>query len=151
MIVVASPAPWFVYMWLRFRDAFVAGYLLDENISLFATNRFNTRLDPAFYFRVLAAGLLPWTGLVIGRLVDDVRGVIRTSATRSGERMLWCWIIAIVGFFSRHGSSSITTSFPRHRPSVSCARRAWADVRERMLASPERRARASDSTPSDRS
>src|SRR3954470_22695922 len=67
-MVIAVSAPWFVYMWLRFRDAFVAGYLLNENVSLFASNRFNTRFDPLFYFRVLAAGMLPWTGLAIGRL-----------------------------------------------------------------------------------
>ena len=73
LLVVALSLPWFVYMWLRFRDAFIAAYLFDENVSLFASNRFGTKFDPLFYFRVLAAGLLPWTGLVIGRLWDDVR------------------------------------------------------------------------------
>ena len=28
-------------------------------VKLFASNRFNTKFDPLFYFRVLAAGMLP--------------------------------------------------------------------------------------------
>src|SRR5262245_23554008 len=60
-IVAAVSLPWFGYMWFRFRGSFIAGYVMNENVSLFASNRFNTRFDPLFYFRVLAAGLLPWT------------------------------------------------------------------------------------------
>ena len=40
ILVLALSAPWFIYMWLRFREDFVAGYVLDENIRLYATNRF---------------------------------------------------------------------------------------------------------------
>ena len=47
-IAAAISAPWFVYMYLRFRSDFVAGYLLDENIRLFATDRF--RDQPPFWF-----------------------------------------------------------------------------------------------------
>jgi len=34
-----------------------------------------------FYFRVLAAGLLPWTGIIVGRLWDDVRAAWRRDRT----------------------------------------------------------------------
>ena len=30
-----------------------------------------------FYFRILATGMLPWTGILIGRLVDDVRSAVK--------------------------------------------------------------------------
>ena len=133
VIVVAVSAPWFVYMWLRFRDAFVAGYLLDENISLFATNRFNTRFDLAFYIRVLAAGLLPWTGLLIGRLVDDVRGVARRQPLDSVETLLWCWIAAIVGFFTASRFKLDHYVFPAAPALCLLTARAWADVRRRVL------------------
>jgi 4-amino-4-deoxy-L-arabinose transferase-like glycosyltransferase len=133
VIIVALSAPWFVYMWLRFRDAFVAGYLLDENISLFATNRFNTRFDPAFYLRVLAAGLLPWTGLLIGRLVDDVRGVARRQSLDSVETLLWCWTAAIIGFFTVSRFKLDHYVFPAAPALCLLTARAWADVRRRMV------------------
>src|SRR5206468_2877571 len=38
-LAAAIAAPWFVFMYLRFRGAFIDGYLLDENIKLFATDR----------------------------------------------------------------------------------------------------------------
>src|SRR5712691_5716903 len=72
-IAVAISAPWFIHMYLRFRGDFVAGYMLDENIRLFATDRFGDQPPFWFYFQILATGMLPWTGVVIGRLVDDVR------------------------------------------------------------------------------
>ena len=77
----ASSAPWFVYMYLRFEDGFVNGYILDENFRLFAGSRFGNQPGFWFYFQILAAALLPWTGLLIGRLIDDVR------ALRRGERL----------------------------------------------------------------
>ena len=61
-IAVAISAPWFVYMYLRFRGDFVGGYLLDENIRLFATDRFGDQPPFWFYFRIVATGMLPWTG-----------------------------------------------------------------------------------------
>jgi 4-amino-4-deoxy-L-arabinose transferase-like glycosyltransferase len=132
-VVLLVAGPWFLYMWLRFRDAFIAGYVLDENVKLFATNRFNTRFDPWFYFRVLAAGLLPWTGLVVGRLYDDVRAVIRKQPIDSVEALLWCWSLAIVAFFTASRFKLDHYIFPA-APALSllCAR-SWADVRERTL------------------
>jgi len=131
-IVVLLSAPWFVYMWLRFREAFVAGYLLDENISLFATNRFNTRFDPAFYFRVLAAGMLPWTGLLAGRIIDDVRWKFRREPPDAVETLLWCWIIAIVGFFTASRFKLDHYVFPAAPALCLITARAWADVRRRV-------------------
>src|SRR4051812_35215350 len=40
LIILAIAAPWFVYMTLRFRGAFLHWYFLDENALLFAHNRF---------------------------------------------------------------------------------------------------------------
>ena len=102
-LVLLIAAPWFVLMWLRFRDAFVAGYLLDENIRLFATDRFAPTASNSvwFYFRVLAAGLLPWTALVVGRLYDDLRAVVRRDGSLDVvDVVLWSWTIVIVGFFT---------------------------------------------------
>ena len=87
-------------MRLRFGDAFVNVYVFEENLRLFAGSRFGNQPRPWFYFQILAAGLLPWTGLVVGRLIDDVRAAIRREAVDTLEILLWSWTAAIVGFFT---------------------------------------------------
>jgi 4-amino-4-deoxy-L-arabinose transferase-like glycosyltransferase len=56
-------APPFVYLYLRFGEAYIDGYVLDENLRLFASSRCRNQPGFWFYFRILAAGLLPWTGM----------------------------------------------------------------------------------------
>jgi len=130
LIVIAISTPWFIYMWLRFRDSFIAGYVMNENVSLFASNRFNTRFDPLFYFRVLAAGLLPWTGLAAGRLWDDVRA-FRARSLDATEILLWCWTIAILGFFTASRFKLDHYVFPAAPALCLVCARAWVDVRAR--------------------
>ena len=130
VVITACAAPWFVYMWLRFRELFVAGYVMNENVSLFASNRFNSRFDPLFYFPVLAAGLLPWTGLLIGRLWDDIRA-FRARTIDSTQLLLWCWTIAIVGFFTASRFKLDHYVFPAAPALCLVCARAWADVRTR--------------------
>ena len=130
-LVLALSLPWFVYMWLRFRDAFVAGYILDENLSLFASNRFGSKFDPLFYFRVLAAGLLPWTGLIIGRLYDDLRTAFRERSLDTTDILLWCWTAAIVGFFTASRFKLDHYVFPAAPALCVICARAWSDMRTR--------------------
>jgi 4-amino-4-deoxy-L-arabinose transferase-like glycosyltransferase len=134
IIVLLLSAPWFIYMWVRFREAFVAGYVMDENIRLYAANRFGGRSDPWFYFRVLAAGLLPWTGLLIGRLFDDARTWIRDRKIDPLELLLWCWVVAIVGFFSLSRFKLDHYVFPAAPALCLLTARAWADIRAQTLA-----------------
>src|SRR5205823_1437356 len=121
---------WFVYMWLRFHDAFLRGYLFDENVSLFASNRFNSRFDPLFYFRVLAAGLLPWTGLAVGKLWDDVRR-FHARTLDPAAVLLWCWTIAILAFFTASRFKLDHYVFPAAPALCVICARAWAAVRTR--------------------
>ena len=130
-LVIVLSLPWFVYMWLRFRDAFIQGYFLDENVSLFAVNRFNTKFDPFFYFRVLAAGLLPWTGLAIGTLWDDARAY-GAKTLDSGSVLLWCWTIAIVAFFTASRFKLDHYVFPAAPALCLICAHGWADFRSRI-------------------
>jgi 4-amino-4-deoxy-L-arabinose transferase-like glycosyltransferase len=136
VLVIVLTAPWFVYMWLRFRDAFVAGYLLDENIRLFAVDRFTpTESNSAwFYFRVLAAGLLPWTALVVGRLSDDVRAAARRDRSSDVvDALLWSWTFAIVGFFTMSKFKLDHYVFPAAPTLCLICARAWIALRQRPL------------------
>ncbi len=128
-VIVMVAGPWFVYMYVRFGDAFVDGYVLDENLRLFATSRFSNQPGPWFYFQILATGLLPWTSILIGRLADDVMSVVRGERLDAFEILLWAWIAAVVGFFTASAFKLDHYVFPA-APALSllCAR-AWVDLR----------------------
>jgi 4-amino-4-deoxy-L-arabinose transferase-like glycosyltransferase len=126
-VIVASP--WFAYMYVRFGQAFVQGYVLDENLRLYASSRFANQPNFYFYFRILAAGLLPWTGLVIGRLYDDVRALIRGEQLDPIELLLWIWTVVIVLFFTLSTFKLDHYVFPAAPSLCLICARAWSDVR----------------------
>ena len=85
-------------MYLRFGHAFLQGYVLDENVRLYRSNRFANQPGAWFYFQILAAGLLPWTGLLVGRFVDDVRAVWRRERLRPNLDFYLTVCARMVGF-----------------------------------------------------
>jgi 4-amino-4-deoxy-L-arabinose transferase-like glycosyltransferase len=129
-VVLALSAPWFIYMYMRFGQDFVQGYVLDENVRLYASNRFGNQPRIWFYFQILAAALLPWTGVVVGRLVDDVRAVIRRERLDTLEILLWSWTAAVVGFFTFSTFKLDHYVFPAAPSLCLLCARAWQDVRE---------------------
>jgi 4-amino-4-deoxy-L-arabinose transferase-like glycosyltransferase len=134
LLVVVLSAPWFIYMWFRFRDGFVNGYILDENIRLYSTNRFGRGPSVWFYFRVLAAGLLPWTAVILGRLYDDVRAAARRDGSLAAiDVLLWSWTFAIVGFFTLSKFKLDHYVFPASPALCLIAARAWQSMRQRPL------------------
>ena len=129
VIITAVSAPWFIYMYVRFKDGFVNGYILDENFRLFAGSRFANQPGFWFYFQILAAALLPWTGVLIGRLVDDVRAVMRGERLDGVETMLWGWTLAVVGFFTLSTFKLDHYVFPAAPALCLLCARGWSDVR----------------------
>jgi len=127
--VVALSAPWFIYMYVRFGRAFVDGYFLDENIRLFAASRFANQPGAWFYFQILATGLLPWTALVVGRAVDDVRAAMKGETIDALEVLLWAWTAAVVGFFSFSTFKLDHYVFPAAPALCILCARAWSDLR----------------------
>jgi 4-amino-4-deoxy-L-arabinose transferase-like glycosyltransferase len=140
-IVIAVASPWFVYMYLRFGEGFVNGYLLDENLRLFATNRFGSQPGPTFYFQIVAVNLLPWTAILIGRLVDDVRAALARRPIDDIELLLWAWTVAVVGFFTPSRFKLDHYVFPAAPALALLVARAWADVRANPDAREHRAAR----------
>lgn len=134
LIVLVIAAPWFIYMGFRFGEAFINGYLLDENIRLYAADRFTPTASSSvwFYFRVLAAGLLPWTGIVVGRLWDDVRAAVRRDGSLDPvDVLLWSWTMAILAFFTFSKFKLDHYVFPTAPTLCLLCARAWVAVRER--------------------
>ena len=129
VLIVALASPWFIYMYWRFGRAFVDGYVLDENVRLFAGSRFGNQPAPWFYFQVIAAGLLPWTGLLAGRLIDDARAAWRGERLDMLEVLLWTWTLAVVGFFTLSTFKLDHYVFPAAPALCLLCSRAWSDVR----------------------
>lgn len=141
VIIAAVSAPWFIYMYVRFKDGFVNGYVLDENVRLFAGSRFGNQPGYGFYVQILAAALLPWTGLLVGRLVDDVRALRRGEQLDAVEIVLWGWTLAIVGFFTLSTFKLDHYVFPAAPALCVLTARAWSDVRADERTSRHRAAR----------
>lgn len=132
-LVILLSSPWFLYMYWRFGALFVQGYVLDENVRLYAARRFANQPNFWFYFRILAAGLLPWTGLLIGRLIDDARAVVRGERLDGVEILLWTWTAVIVAFFTFSTFKLDHYVFPAAPALCLLCARAWFDVRHARL------------------
>jgi len=128
-LIAALTAPWFVLMYPRFGQRFVDGYVLDENIRLFAGRRFGNQPPPWFYLQLLATGLLPWTGIVVGRAIDDIRALVRRQSLDHAEILLWMWVIAVVGFFSTSTFRLDHYIFPAAPALALLCARGWSDAR----------------------
>ena len=134
VLVLMLSSPWFIYMYVRYKHQFVSGYFLDENVRLFASSRFASQPGPWFYFQILATGLLPWTGVVVGRLVDDVRAVIRRDGIDAVEILLWSWTIAVVGFFTASTFKLDHYVFPAAPALCLLCARGWQSIVDDPLA-----------------
>jgi len=125
LIIAALSAPWFLYMWHRFGDAFVNGYVLKENLWLYARPMYGAQRSYFFYPKVMAIGLLPWTPLLAGRIVDAFRGF--RIATE--ERLLWAWAIAVIGFFTFSSFKLDHYVFPAAPALCLLCAHAWEEAR----------------------
>jgi 4-amino-4-deoxy-L-arabinose transferase-like glycosyltransferase len=125
LLIAALSGPWFLYMWLRFGDAFVTGYVLRENLWLFAGSLYGSQRSILFYPKVILVGLLPWTPLLVGRLFDATRGVGMGTA----ERLLWSWSIAVIGFFTVSGFKLDHYVFPAAPALCLLCAAAWSRAR----------------------
>jgi 4-amino-4-deoxy-L-arabinose transferase-like glycosyltransferase len=129
-LVALIAAPWFVYMWWQFGHAFIEGYALRENFWLYTRGLADapTKLSAGrqlSYTRVLLAGLLPWTPILIGRLVDLARGR-RLSVE---ERVLWAWVVGVTGFFAFSSFKLDHYLYPVAPAACLLAAQAWREVR----------------------
>jgi 4-amino-4-deoxy-L-arabinose transferase-like glycosyltransferase len=132
-IAIAVPLPWFVYMLWRFGDAFIQGYFLNENVLLFATPLYANQPPWWFYLGILATGLLPWTALIVGRLIDQGRALVRGRQVDTFDVFLWSWTIGIVAFFSFSKFKLDHYVFPTAPALCLICARAWIEARTSML------------------
>jgi 4-amino-4-deoxy-L-arabinose transferase-like glycosyltransferase len=75
-LAVLAASPWFIWMYVRFGQAFVEGYVLAGNLYYITQpSAFSGRaVNHLFYARALAGGFFPWSAIVIAHGVDLVVG-----------------------------------------------------------------------------
>ena len=128
-IAVALGLPWPLYMFWRFGSAFMDGYVLNENIRVFATPMYPGQPAWWFYLSIIGAGMLPWTGILIARGIELLRGARRERADVPSV-LLWSWVVAIVGFFTFSHFKLDHYVFPASPALCIICARAWHDFRE---------------------
>jgi 4-amino-4-deoxy-L-arabinose transferase-like glycosyltransferase len=126
-------APWFVWMYVRYGDLFVQGYLLAGNLHYVTQPlTFSGRtVSHTYYARALFAGFFPWSALLAARGLDRLlaREHVRWSPE---EKLLWLWTAIIIGFFSVARFKLDHYIFPAAPAVCLIAARAWVDAAQRV-------------------
>ena len=107
--VALAASPWFVWMYWRFGAEFVQGYILAGNLWYFTQPPvFSSRaVSHTYYARAFVGAFFPWSGIAVARAVDTLsswRRRLREADAAGGayvdERLLWLWVLLVIGFFS---------------------------------------------------
>lgn len=97
---VVLALPWFLLMWRRFDQQFVDGYILYNNVQLFAAPLYRKSFHPFFYVRVAAGAIFPWALVCLAAVIDGWRQRRLGHPFTPRRVLLWAWIAVVFGFFS---------------------------------------------------
>ena len=101
LAVAFASSPWFLWMYWRFGWEFVTAYLLAGNLWYFTQPvEFSGRaISHTFYARAFAGAFFPWSAIAVARGLDVLaRG--RSVPLKAEEKILWVWVLVVLGFFS---------------------------------------------------
>ncbi len=131
LLAVVAASPWFVWMWIRFGDAFVDQYFVHGNV-WYLTHPGRRRTEHLFYLRALLTACLPWSLLVVGRAIDWLVALRRRTATMDvPETLAWAWIVAVFGLFSVSRFKLDYYIYPAMPAMCLLAARAWRAAGDR--------------------
>jgi hypothetical protein len=128
LLFAALALPWFAAMQMR-HPGFFDYFVMEQHFRRFAQSNFNNVHPAWFYFAVLPALTLPWSGWAFAALAQAWRE--RAGALRSPLLLYAWWTLAIVGFFSLPSSKLVGYVLPALAPwcaliALAAARgRAW--------------------------
>ncbi len=102
LLAGVAASPWFVWMALRFGQSFIEGYVLAGNLWYFTQPAvFSGRaISHTYYIRAFAGAFFPWSAVAAGRAVDLLRRGSTGLRLSVDEKLLWVWMIVVIGFFS---------------------------------------------------
>ena len=130
LVVTLAAAPWFIWMYARFGDAFVQGYLLAGNLYYFTQpDSFSNRaISHAFYVRAFMGGFFPWSAIAVARFIDRALRRRTAPAISTEEKVLWLWALVVMGFFSAARFKLDHYIFPAAPAICLIAARTWFDA-----------------------
>jgi 4-amino-4-deoxy-L-arabinose transferase-like glycosyltransferase len=107
LIVAAIVVPWYAALYYEHGWTHIQSFLISENVERF-TQGLGVRQSrgPLFYLPVVFSDSFPWSLLLFAAAAAAWR---RRTAF---ETLLWCWIGAIVGFFSLSAGKQDLYIFP---------------------------------------
>jgi 4-amino-4-deoxy-L-arabinose transferase-like glycosyltransferase len=109
-LVVA--APWYIWIGIETKGAFLKAFFLKENIGRFLKPMEHHGGSPLYYLGVLVIGLAPWSVFLVPtlwyalgrRTANDRLKNGRNDSLVPAYRFLWCWIAVYLVVFSFSGT-----------------------------------------------
>ena len=107
LIVAAIVVPWYAALYRQHGWMYIQSFLVSENVERFTQGvGVLQHRGPWFYLPVVLSDSFPWSLLLFAAGVSAWKGRTRI------ETLLWCWIVAIVGFFSLSAGKQDLYIFP---------------------------------------
>jgi 4-amino-4-deoxy-L-arabinose transferase-like glycosyltransferase len=130
LLAAIAAAPWFVWMYARFGDAFVQGYILAGNLYYITQPpSFSGRaVSHTFYMRAFAGGFFPWSAVALGRLGDLVIRRRTAPPWSTDEKLLWLWSGLVIAFFTAARFKLDHYIFPAAPAICLIAAKAWQEA-----------------------
>lgn len=126
-IVLAVAAPWYVAVGWRTEGAWLAGFFGKHNLGRFLHPMEHHR-GPFFYYLVaLVIGFFPWS-LFFGPTCLYLKSQLAAeSPARERHRLLVCWVVAYLAFFSLAATKLPSYVVPAY-PALALLVGAWIDA-----------------------
>ena len=115
LIVAVIVVPWYAVLHHQHGWTYIRSFFLGENVERFASGvGVLQRRGPWFYLPVVFSDSFPWSMLLPAAAVMTWRARLLPDGRRLRQRatLLWCWIVAIVGFFSLSAGKQDLYIFP---------------------------------------
>ena len=107
LIVAAIVVPWYAALYHQHGWTYIKSFIVSENVERFTAGvGVRQHRGPWFYLPVVLSDSFPWSLLLIPSAMMAWR---RRSNV---EALLWCWIVAVVGFFSLSAGKQDLYIFP---------------------------------------
>jgi 4-amino-4-deoxy-L-arabinose transferase-like glycosyltransferase len=107
LVVAAIVVPWYAALYHAHGWTYIRSFLISENVERFTSGLgVQQHRGPWFYFPVVLSDSFPWS------LMLPLAAVLAWRSRSRLETLLWCWIGAIVGFFSVSAGKQDLYIFP---------------------------------------